>query len=464
MVGTRYFRPMTTSHPPLAAHAWLALARGYCRRVNFAWWWQTATPWLTGMAAAGGAVILYLRAKWEAFTPSTVLIWLALAMSLAAFGTWWRARRRFVRQADGLVFLDHRLHLHNALTAAAQGVGAWPQPKPDEISADLRWRKLLILGPIAFVAGSLALAFFLPLPPPGDAPNVAAIPPSAMQSTEQILQALEKAEVAKPEDLEKFNEALEALKNRGPEEWYQHASLEAADHLKESVGQAAGQLGQHFEEAASSLEKLSDLSSEATPAAKQQAADALAQALEGLQNGALQPNQKLMDALKKLDPQDLNKQLSKEQQQQLQDQLRKNAGACKNCQKPGGAGQPGSEEQAMRDAIEKGENQKPGEGDGENAQEGAGPPERGPGAADLNPKNKESNLNTNNPEKEQTQDLERLAPGDLLGTSDGEHKVDQSPQGPQTTGQSAAEGTGGEAVMKDQWLPSEKGVLRKYFK
>ena len=118
----------------------------------------------------------------------------------------------------------------------------------------------------------------------------------------------------------------------------------------------------------------------------------------------------------------------------------------------------------MRDAIEKGENQKPGEGEGENSQEGAGSPERGPGAADLNPKNKETNLNTNHPEKEQTRDLERLAPGDLLGTSDGEHKVDQSVQGPQATGQSAAEGTGGEAVMKDQWLPSEKGVLRKYFK
>lgn len=397
---------------------------------------------------------------------------------LGVLGAWLWAKRRFVSTAEGLVQIEHRLKLNNALTTAALGAGPWPTvPVQERIDDGISWKWASVVAPMVILISCLALAFFLPIQVSQEAATPAVPLPSSAQAAENMIKELEKAEVAREEDLEKFKQALESLKQQGPEEWYNHSTLEAADHLKESLGRSANELGNNYEKAGNSLDKLSDPQN--TPAAKQQAASELANALEGLQNGDLQPNAELMEKLKSLDPKQLEKQLSKEEMKQLQEQLKKNAEGAK-CNNPGqsqgqGEREQSSEEQAMRDAISKGEGEGEGggegegegrgkDGEGENAKEGAGGPSRGPGAADLTPKKKESDLGTNNPEKEQTRDLSRLSPGDLLGTSDGEHEVDKTATGTQNSKGTQNQGVGGDAVYRESLLPEEKRVLRKFFK
>jgi hypothetical protein len=62
------------------------------------------------------------------------------------------------------------------------------------------------------------------------------------------------------------------------------------------------------------------------------------------------------------------------------------------------------------------------------------------------------------------QTAERLAPGDVLSLSASEHKVNPSEALKPTAGGDAATGTGGEAVWKNELPPSEREVLRRFFK
>ena len=437
---------------------------------------------LAGLAGIGCAAVLYLRSTIVEFDPKLAAIGLAGTLLACALGAWIWARRRFISSTDGLVQLEYRMKLNNALSAADAGFGRWPEP-PSAVDLDdgIRWKRSHVVVPSLIFLGCLALAFLLPVPPPDIYTPPVVPPPTAMQAAETMIKELEKADVARKEDLSKFQEALDDLKQRSPDEWYNHSSLEAADHLKESISKSASELSQNYGKTQNSLEKLTDTNAPKSAAEKEQAAKDLANALQGLQNGALQPNKELMDKLKSLDPEQLKQQLTKEELDQLKEELkrRKEASAQGGDNPAEGDGKdgPGSEEQAMRDAVngENGEGEgegeggnSPGEGEGEGEEgkgkQGAGPPTRGPGTVDLKPKKSESDLDTNNPEKEQTRDLKRLAPGDLLGTSDGEHDVDKTNVGPQSGGNAANKGEGGDAVQRENLLPEEKRVLKKFFK
>ena len=60
---------------------------------------------------------------------------------------------------------------------------------------------------------------------------------------------------------------------------------------------------------------------------------------------------------------------------------------------------------------------------------------------------------------------ERLAPGDVLGVSDGKHDVDKNGyKGPQKGGALQNTGDGGAAVWQNSLLPSEREALKRYFK
>lgn len=469
----------TTQPSSLFAKRWKSLASQTANRINLAWWWQSAGPLLAGLAGVGCAAVLYLRSSIIDFDLKLAAIGLAATMLVCALGAWIWARRRFISRAEGMVQLEHRMKLHNALSAADAGITNWPEPPPAiDLDDGLRWKRAHVVVPSLIFLCCLALAFLLPVTPPDNYTPPVVPPPTAMQAAESMIKELEKADVARKEDLSKFQEALDELKQRSPDEWYNHSSLEAADHLKESISKSASELSQNYGKTQKSLEKLTDADAPKSAAEKEQAAKDLANALQGLQNGAMQPNKELMDKLKSLDPEQLQQQLSKEELEQLKEELKRRKEAAQQGGDPAeGEGQegPGSEEQAMRDAV----NGKDGEGEGEGGdgnsngegedgegegKQGAGPPTRGPGTVDLKPKKSESDLDTNNPEKEQTRDIKRLAPGDLLGTSDGEHDVDKTIVGPQSGGNTANKGEGGDAVQRENLLPEEKRVLKKFFK
>jgi hypothetical protein len=458
--------PLSTTQL-VVAQRWQQLAGRTRARINLAWWWQGAAPLLAGIAGLACAVVLYLRSTLPVFNIGIAASAIGGTLLLAVCGAWLWARRKFVSTDEGLVQLDDHLRLKNALTSAAVGVGNWPELPVQEapISDGLRWKWTSIWPPTLVIVGSLAMAMFWPVAPPEVAEAQAIAPPSATQETERMLQALEQSDAARQEDIEQFKKALTSLQKQAPEKWYSHSSLEAADHLQDSLARAASDLNQNLQKAGSSLEKLG-ADGGGNQAGREQTAQDLKSALEGLKNGGLQPNEELLKKLKALDPAQLQKQMTKEQLEELKEAMKQNQKALQEALNGKGKGEKGEgmsdEEKALREALKNGA---PGDEEGEEkGMEGEGEPQRGPGTVDLKMRRKETDLGTNNPEKEQTHDLKRLTPGELLGTSDGEHEVDKTVDGTITSEGTAATGAGGDAVRKESLLPEEKRVLRKYFK
>ena len=95
---------------------------------------------------------------------------------------------------------------------------------------------------------------------------------------------------------------------------------------------------------------------------------------------------------------------------------------------------------------------------------GQGGVNRGPGTGDLTFEKNASELETNKLEMLESQDLSRTLPGDHLATKEIEHRLDKTSPGLSAGGAVTAPALGGDAVWKDQLLPSEQKVLRRYFK
>lgn len=95
---------------------------------------------------------------------------------------------------------------------------------------------------------------------------------------------------------------------------------------------------------------------------------------------------------------------------------------------------------------------------------GRGGLNRGPGTGPLTFEQKVTDLGTDRLEEIESRDLSRSLPGDHLGTRDIEHHLEKAPEGPSAGGALAVPAGGGEAVWRDQLLPSEQKVLRRYFK
>ena len=57
--------------------------------------------------------------------------------------------------------------------------------------------------------------------------------------------------------------------------------------------------------------------------------------------------------------------------------------------------------------------------------------------------------------------MNRARPGELLGTSEGEHKLEKDQwRGSQEGGKTDNQGSGGDAIWKENLLPEEQELLR----
>ena len=361
------------------------------------------------------------------------------------------------------MLLEARLKLNNALSAAALGMTAWP-PVPDRVDDGLSFRGPWLLGPALLTAVCLAFAFLLPLPRTGS--QVEFPPPLALARAESIINSLQKEELVDPAALEKAREKLNALLAQPPGDFYSHHGLEAADALETSLSAAAGNLGSHLQTAAQSARGLEKYDSSLTPSARQQLEGDLRASVEGIRNSSMGISEPLQQQLSQLDPSKL-KELDPDQLKKMLSNLQAKSNACKSCQ-GNGSGQEGrGASQALQELLDG----KTGEGNGQ----GAGPSKegegmgrgglnRGPGTGPLTFDQQTTDLGTDQLEEIESKDLSRSLPGDQLGTSDIEHNLKKSPEGLPEGGALAAPAGGGAAVWKDQLLPSEQKVLRRYFK
>ncbi|RYD27288.1 MAG: hypothetical protein EOP86_24755, partial [Verrucomicrobiaceae bacterium] len=203
---------------------WEGHAARAARRWNLAWWLQAFAPAAGLVSLAVFGTVFYFRTQGHALPGGLSAAVITSAYGLAALWAWGRVKRRFADRADAMVRLESHLRLNNALTAASQGVTAWPAV-PSTVDDGLRFRSSWLAAPAVLTTACLLLAFLLPVPEKAAAVTIP--PPQALERADAILKTLEAQQVADPAELEKAREQLEALRAQDPKEYYSHHSLEA---------------------------------------------------------------------------------------------------------------------------------------------------------------------------------------------------------------------------------------------
>lgn len=435
------------------ARFWQSATRSLARRVNLGWWLERWMGWVLGAALTGAVAVLFVR-----WMPLVELRWVWAALGgLVVFGAiiaWLTVRRRFESTEAARVRLEDALNLKTRLSAAEAGVGDWPQPV-ERIAWPVRWQWRRPLGVLGISAFMLTLAAWVPVSQKALAKQRVIEKPSAVKEVEKWMENLKQEQAAEEKSLDEVEKKIADMLKRPAENWYEHGSLEAADNLKDQTAEQLRQLAENLgdaERAASALKAAGD-------AMPQEAKDAvgreLASAAQGLRTGGIKPNEQLLKQLQQMAAAQGMGELTKEQLEALAKQLQANAKALAEALK-------NSPELKLGECL--GNCLKPGEGEGDKP--GQGGINRGPGTAPLTFAKDETNLDTKKTEALQSKlDVARLAPGDVLGVSDGKHEVDKNaPAAPQQGGTIQNTGDGGAAVWQNSLLPSEREALKRYFK
>ena len=315
-----------------SARTWHSLAQRLVRKVNAGWWLDRFSPLLIISSVAIAATILIMRSQalpLEGNLPLTIGAGVTLlAIALVAF---FLARRHFIQAEDGLVRLEARLQLKNALTTAEQGVGQWPEPPRDlsKVNAGLEWNWLRVATPFLIAVLAIAASLLVPI----TSVEAAQAPPSeplAWAQMEEWMEQLEEEDILEEESIEEVAEKIEELRNKPEDEWFSHSSLEATDTLRQDLQRQIQNLGAELANAERDLNALQNYSSQLSEETKDKLIAEYDQALQNLAMNNLSLNPELMNALQGIDPKQLAQgqmgQMSQEQLDQLREALRKAAG------------------------------------------------------------------------------------------------------------------------------------------
>ena len=447
--------------------AWTRHAAVVARKINLAWWIQTLSTPLVTVGLVGACVLLLIRRELPDSKEWVLAVSALGAVALLAGIAWLVARRHFEKPDQSLVRIEASMRLRNALSAAKAGVAPWPEVPP-KVDAGVEWHWQRVLVPPVAALLFLAAGLFFPVSA-RTTPEGGKDQPLAWDNLESDLARLDQEETIDETYIEEMKKKLEELKSQEEEEWFSHSSLEATDSLKKEHSAEVQKLERELAQADKALGNLEKSASGASAAEKERMLNQFDQALQGLQNGALKPNSKLLEQLQQLDPKNLG-QIPPEQLQQLRDAMKKAGQACKDCQ-GGGGGQGDEWLDELLDGEGNGGGQGQGngngggegEGDGEGEGPGKGGISRGPGHAPGMLGAEGKKLGTGNLTPLESKDLSRSLPADLLELQDGEHDVDKSAVGPRAGGATGATGDGGDRVWKDALDPDEQKALKKFF-
>jgi hypothetical protein len=444
--------------------AWTRQAAAVARKINLAWWIQTLSAPLVTVGLVGASVLLLIRRE----LPDSQ----AWVLGVSALGTvlllagiaWLVARRHFEKPDQSLVRIEASMRLRNALSAAKAGVAPWPE-LPPKVDAGVEWNWQRVLVPPVAALLFLAAGLFFPVSARTN-PDVGKDEPLAWGNLESDLERLDQEETIDETYIEEMKKKLEELRSQEEEEWFSHSSLEATDSLKKEHSAEVEKLERELAQADKALGNLEKNAGGMSAAEKDRMLNQFDQALQGLQNGALKPNSKLLEQLQQLDPKNLG-QIPPEQLQQLRDAMKKAGQACKDCQggNCGGQGDEWLDELLDGEGNGQGGQNQPGDEPGDKPGEGAGKGgvNRGPGHAPGMLGSEGQKLGTGDLTPLESKDLSRSLPGDLLQLQDGEHDVDKSAVGPRAGGATGATGDGGDRVWKDALAPDEQKALKKFF-
>ncbi len=446
-----------------AAAFWQRATRRLARQINLGWWLSSWLPLAAMIGLTGMVVMLY--ARWRS-AEAAPWVWGSITLAFAAAGVaaWWRSRRHFETQATARVRLEESLSLHARLTAATAGVGPWPQlPSPADARWPISWQWQRPAGVVAFIGVMLAASAWVPIAGAGSSRPHTIEKPTDARMVEQWIEELETAELIDEHSADEIHRRIEQLTERPAEEWYEHASLEAAGTLKEQTAAAMQELAENVAAAERAAATLDAMQASLPQPLRESLAGDLAAAVTGLELGEFQPAGDLAGLLGELRPADLG-ELSPEELAALAKRLAANRDllreALSRCQgfdmsKCQGLCEDGSMPCSECEGCKAGKAcQKPGRGG----------LSRGRGDAELS-FGEANDLGTRRVERIQQEiDAERAAPDAVLAVVDGEHDVDESAYtGPTAGGGIATEGDGGVAVEIDTLLPAEQAAVKRFF-
>ncbi|MGB0153612.1 MAG: hypothetical protein ACPGFB_06230 [Verrucomicrobiales bacterium] len=306
---------------------WRNEAAAVARRVNTGWWLERFNLLLAVGLILFAVAVLCLRTfipDWmETFGPFLILGGLVAGTALWAF--FW-SKGRFIERDDALVRLDDRLNLNNQLSAANRGVGDWPGhrvSKSDEIGLKWRWEVAILPGTLAGLM--VVVAWFVPVLDLKGKEELVTNEPNGWGQMEEWLATLEEEELIDPDSIEEIEDKIEELRDQPEEEWFGHASLEATDTLKESLGRDIQDLSKDLGTIERDLEALRSFSTELSEAGKEMLLREMEDAMKNLAMNGMEINSELAEQLGQIDPsrvsQEMMKNLTAEQMQQLQEGL-----------------------------------------------------------------------------------------------------------------------------------------------
>lgn len=414
-------------------------------RRNFAAWLAALLPVVVGWAVLVASGILVCRqADWDL----SVVGVLGVIGFLGCVG-WagWRVRSEMISKADALAQLDHALGLHNRLTAAAAGVGLYPDP-PLAMTDGLRWNWRRLVLPLGIAFGALVLAAWVPvsdtlrLPPAVEAP-------SSWTEVESWTEQLAEADLVDAATTQAIEEKVTTLREQPTDEWFSHSSLEAGDSLRDQVAGSVRELERELRGAAAALGSLVDSGEMLTDAELSKIADSLGEAVAGLELGSLPLNREMLADLKAIDPKRL-RQISAEDLAAMKDRLEAGAGVCSAVGSGKGDLGAGGAIVALMDA--------------EAGLHGIGGIQRGPGTQPVTLNATATELGGGQLEEISNADLGRALPGEVLGLVAGEHDPVEASDGPVAGGAIAEVGSGGDAVWRDNLTPDETEALQRFFR
>ena len=429
-----------------AASFWQAAVTRLAREINLGWWLAGWLPWAVAVGLVGTFAMLYTRLRGG--HPGLVWTGIALALAAGAIVAWRRSRDRFETAASARVRLEEALGLKARLTAASAGVGSWPdRPAPDGLVWPVRWRWQRPAAWAAVVAALLVIAARLPVADARSARRHAIERPTDARVVDSWLDELARQQAVDERSIERVRERIADLMQRPDEQWYEHASLEAAGTLKEQTAADLRELAENLAKAEQAAAKLREM----TDAVPQKLREALAKDLKlaalALELGDFRPPADLAEMLRGIQGRDLAG-LTPGECRGLCKKLRENRESLRKALAE-------SPELALDGVAMLGE-------DGV-AMPGEGGVQRGRGDAELT-LGAENDLGTTRKERvTQPLDPDRAAPDELLAVVEGEHEIDKEAYtGPQAGG-TAKKGDGGSAVQVDNLLPGEQAAVRRFF-
>lgn len=421
--------------------AWLKEAAALQRRFHLAWWYQELSLPLALLGLVGGSTALVLRRYqveiWTGFWMTIGMFFLGLC-----FVAWWRARKHCLTLDAAFARLEADLGLHNALTTAAAGHGPWPLlESPDRVT---RWRWSQMALPLIGTFSFFLLGILVPIAP-AMSERIENQPYTWSRLESEVAELVDE-DVIDEEYAEDLKKRLDELRERKVEEWFSAASLEATDSLQQAHSREMDRLERDLMQVEQALRKAADPS--ATEAQRQKMKQQFQEAVEGMRNGQMKPNEDLMKKLSKAADEGMGG-MSEEERKEMQDKLRKLAGKLKEQGQQPGEGEQGDQE---------------GEGEPGPPRPGKGKPDRGPGAGGDLFGAEVPLIDLEKFEHLEGKEEKDPEPGDLLNLEEIEHELDQTKVGPTESGSAKNKGLGGDRVWKDALEPDEQKSLKSFFK